>query len=128
MLVLTSTASFMAALDTLVVTTVLDTMRRELSTSMAATQTATMNAAAGAELGKASGAFNMFRFLGGAFGIAALVAVFGRFGGVASPTAFSAGFAAVLVAAAIVSAVSAGIALLLPARPAPQAIPATAKG
>lgn len=98
-----------------------------VSMAMPAAQTATMNAVGSPELGKASGAFNMFRFLGGAFGIAVLVAVFGRFGDVSSPKAFSVGFAAVLVVAALISAISAGLALLLPARTAPRPLPATAE-
>jgi predicted phage tail protein len=43
--------------------------------------------------GKASGNFNMLRFLGGVFGIAILVAVFSATGGFDSDQAFSAGFA-----------------------------------
>jgi hypothetical protein len=60
---------------------------------MPAAQNAVINAVAASEIGKASGAFNMFRFLGGAFGIAILVAVFDHVGGLSSPQAFSSGFA-----------------------------------
>ena len=64
-----------------------------VSMAMPAAQNAVLSAVAPAEIGKASGTFNMFRYLGGAFGIAILVAVFARTGGVDSPQAFSAGFA-----------------------------------
>ena len=47
-----------------------------VSLAMPAAQNAVISAVAPAEIGKASGAFNMFRFLGGAFGIASIVAVF----------------------------------------------------
>src|SRR5260370_41977491 len=52
------------------------------------------------ELGKASGVFNMGRFLGGMFGIAALVAVFSGNGSVDSAATFSGGFAAAMTVAA----------------------------
>jgi hypothetical protein len=47
---------------------------------------------ASAELGKASGTFNMLRFLGGVFGVAILVAVFASAGSYGSGQAFSHGF------------------------------------
>ena len=50
---------------------------------------AILSSVAAAEIGKASGVFNMGRFLGGMFGIAALVAVFSGNGSVDSPEAFS---------------------------------------
>lgn len=87
-----------------------------VSLAMPAAQAAVINAAAPAEIGKASGAFNMFRFLGGAFGIAALVAVFDRFGNLGSPADFSEGFAAAVGTAALMSALAALVALALPAR------------
>jgi hypothetical protein len=58
----------------------------------------------------------MFRFLGGAFGIAILVAVFDHAGGLGSPQAFSTGFAAAIFAAAILSAGGALAGLMLPGR------------
>ena len=87
-----------------------------VSLAMPAAQNAVIGAVAPAEIGKASGAFNMFRFLGGAFGIASLVAVFDRAGGLNSPQAFSSGFAAVLGVAATLSATGAIAGLWLPAR------------
>lgn len=48
------------------------------------------------DLGKASGAFSISRFVGGAFGVAATVSVFAAAGSIASPEAFTDGFRAVL--------------------------------
>jgi EmrB/QacA subfamily drug resistance transporter len=87
-----------------------------VSLAMPAAQNAVINAVVASEIGKASGAFNMFRFLGGAFGIAILVAVFDHAGGLGSPQAFSTGFAAAMFAAAILSAGGALAGLMLPGR------------
>jgi EmrB/QacA subfamily drug resistance transporter len=87
-----------------------------VSLAMPAAQNAVIGAVAVSEIGKASGAFNMFRFLGGAFGIASVVAVFDRAGGLNSPQAFSSGFAAALGVAAALSAAGAVAGLRLPAR------------
>ncbi len=87
-----------------------------VSLAMPAAQNAVINAVAVSEVGKASGAFNMFRFLGGAFGIAILVAVFDIAGGYGSPEAFSSGFAAAVGAAAMLSAAGAVAGLCLPGR------------
>jgi MFS family permease len=87
-----------------------------VSLAMPAAQNAVINAVAVSEIGKASGAFNMFRFLGGAFGIAALVAVFDRAGNLDTPQAFSSGFGAAVGIAAVLSAMGAFAGLALPAR------------
>ncbi|MEH2471936.1 EmrB/QacA subfamily drug resistance transporter [Nitrobacteraceae bacterium AZCC 2161] len=87
-----------------------------VSLAMPAAQNAVINAVAVSEIGKASGAFNMFRFLGGAFGIAALVAVFDRAGNLDTPQAFSSGFGAAVSIAAVLSAMGAFAGLALPAR------------
>ncbi|MGN6118058.1 MAG: MFS transporter [Nitrobacter sp.] len=87
-----------------------------VSLAMPAAQAAVINAVAVTEIGKASGAFNTFRFLGGAFGIAVLVAVFDRTGSSASPAGFAAGFSYALGAAALLSALAALAATRLPAR------------
>jgi len=87
-----------------------------VSLAMPAAQNAVIGAVAPAEIGKASGAFNMFRFLGGAFGIAVLVAIFDQAGGFGSPQAFSSGFSAAVGAAAALSAAGAIAGLGLPAR------------
>jgi hypothetical protein len=67
-------------------------------------------------MGKASGVFNMSRFLGGMFGIALMVAVFSSHGSVDTPTHFSSGFAAAMAVAATLSLVAALAGTLLPAR------------
>jgi hypothetical protein len=67
-------------------------------------------------MGKASGVFNMGRFLGGMFGIALLVATFSANGTTASPADFSAGFAAAMTVAAALSLLGALAGAWLPAR------------
>jgi hypothetical protein len=67
-------------------------------------------------MGKASGVFNMGRFLGGMFGIAALVANFSANGGVDSAAHFESGFAAAIGLAATLSLAGAIAGLFLPAR------------
>ena len=56
-----------------------------VSMAMPAAQNAVVSAVAKSEIGKASGTFNMLRFLGGVFGIAITVAAFAGTGGVALP-------------------------------------------
>jgi MFS family permease len=67
-------------------------------------------------IGKASGSFNTLRQLGGAFGVAVLVAVFAGSGSYASAQAFSDGFAAAIAASAGLSLVGALAGLALPRR------------
>jgi EmrB/QacA subfamily drug resistance transporter len=67
-------------------------------------------------IGKASGTFSTLRQLGGAFGVAVLVAVFAAAGGYASPQEFSDGFAAALSGCAGLSLLGALAGLALPAR------------
>jgi EmrB/QacA subfamily drug resistance transporter len=77
-----------------------------------------------ADIGKASGAFTTMRQLGGAFGVAALGAVFAATGGYASATAFSDGFTAAFGAAAVMALAGAGAGVILSGRghrtPAPS--------
>jgi EmrB/QacA subfamily drug resistance transporter len=87
-----------------------------VSMAMPAAQNAILSSVAAAELGKASGVFNMGRFLGGMFGIAALVAVFSGNGSVDSAATFSGGFAAAMTVAAGLSLLGAVAGLWLPAR------------
>ncbi len=87
-----------------------------VSMAMPAAQNAILSSVAVTEMGKASGVFNMGRFLGGAFGIAALVAVFSSNGSVSSPAAFSSGFAAAMMLASALSLFGAVAGLWLPAR------------
>ena len=97
-----------------------------VSMAMPAAQNAILSSVAVTEMGKASGVFNMGRFLGGMFGIAALVAIFSANGAVDSAAHFNAGFTAAMMLAAALSLVGALVALCLPARrrvaatPAPQ--------
>jgi EmrB/QacA subfamily drug resistance transporter len=87
-----------------------------VSLAMPAAQNAVIDAVAPAEIGMASGAFSMFRFLGGALGIASAVAMFNHAGGLSSPQAFSAGFSEAVGLAAMLSAAGALAGLWLPAR------------
>jgi EmrB/QacA subfamily drug resistance transporter len=87
-----------------------------VSMAMPAAQNAVLSAVAPAEMGKASGAFNMFRYLGGMFGIALLVEVFTRFGSLASPQAFTQGFSHAMAAGAAMSVLSALAACWLPVK------------
>jgi EmrB/QacA subfamily drug resistance transporter len=59
------------------------------------------------DMGKASGAFTMFRQLGGAFGVAVLAAAFTASGGYESADAFGDGYTAALAIAAALSLVGA---------------------
>jgi EmrB/QacA subfamily drug resistance transporter len=87
-----------------------------VSMAMPAAQNAILSSVAAAEIGKASGVFNMGRFLGGMFGIAALVAVFSGQGSVDPPEAFSSGFAAAMSVASALSLLGAVAGLWLPVR------------
>jgi len=87
-----------------------------VSMAMPAAQNAILGSVAVTEMGKASGIFNMGRFLGGMFGIAALVATFSAHGAVDSPLQFSTGFAAAMMLAAGLSVLGALAGLGLPAR------------
>jgi MFS family permease len=87
-----------------------------VSMAMPAAQNAILSSVAVAEMGKASGVFNMGRFLGGMFGIAALVATFSANGAVDSPTHFASGFAAAMSLAATLSLAGAIAGFFLPAR------------
>jgi MFS family permease len=87
-----------------------------VSMAMPAAQNAILSSVAVTEMGKASGVFNMGRFLGGMFGIAALVAAFSANGGVDSAATFNAGFAPAMTVAAALSLLGAVAGLWLPAR------------
>ena len=83
---------------------------------MPAAQSAVLGAVAKNELGKASGTFNMLRFLGGTFGIAITVVMFARSGGYGSAQTFSNGFAPAISAAAVLSPLGAIAGLGLPSQ------------
>jgi EmrB/QacA subfamily drug resistance transporter len=87
-----------------------------VSLAMPAAQSAVMGAVTPQDIGKASGTFNMLRYLGGVFGIALLVAILQATGGEASAEAFGTGFAGGMIAAAALSALGALIACALPGR------------
>jgi MFS family permease len=74
-----------------------------LSMAMPATQKSVIGAVAVTEIGKASGAGSMVRWLGAVFGIAILAAVFAGSGGYTSAAAFSAGFGPAIGMAAVLS-------------------------
>jgi EmrB/QacA subfamily drug resistance transporter len=94
-----------------------------VSMAMPSAQNAILSSVAITEMGKASGVFNMGRFLGGMFGIAALVAVFSASGTVDSAATFSTGFAAAMKVAAALSLLGALAGLWLPARHRVAAVP-----
>jgi EmrB/QacA subfamily drug resistance transporter len=99
-----------------------------VSMAMPAVQNAVLSSVAVAEIGKASGVFNMGRFLGGVFGVALLVSVFSASGATHSAANFSLGFAAAMAAAAGLSLCGALAGWWLPAReattaPVPRSVP-----
>ncbi len=81
-----------------------------------AAQSSVLSNAAPQDIGKASGAFSTMRQLGGAFGVAILVAVFSRTGSYASAQAFSNGFAPAIGACAALSLTGAIASLAAPSR------------
>ena len=87
-----------------------------VSMAMPAAQNAVLSSVAQTEIGKASGTFNMLRFLGGVSGIAIAVAVFAASGSFGSPQAFSAGFAAAIGVSAVLSLLGAFAGTWQPAR------------
>jgi len=93
-----------------------------VSLAMPAAQNAVIGAVAPTEIGKASGTFNMLRYLGGAFGIAVLVATFADPGDLALAKEFSDGFARAMLASAVLSLLGALAGLALPTRPLPAAL------
>lgn len=88
------------------------------SAALPVSQAAIVGSVAEGEIGKAAGANNMFQELGGAFGIAAAVAVFAVTGSYASPGEFADGFAAAVGVAAGLAALGFFASLALP-RPTP---------
>jgi EmrB/QacA subfamily drug resistance transporter len=95
-----------------------------LSLAIPATQKAVVTAVPLADIGKAAGAGSMLRWLGVTLGIAVLTAVFSGHGSLASPAAFTAGFAPAIGVAAALALAGALLALAMPG-PAGVAAPAT---
>jgi EmrB/QacA subfamily drug resistance transporter len=87
--------------------------------SLPAAQSAVLSAVEPQDIGRASGAFSTLRQLGGAFGVAMLVAVFAGAGGYGSRQAFSDGFVAAIAACG-------GLALAGSALPGRRPVPAPA--
>lgn len=97
-----------------------------VSMAMPAAQNAVLGAVAPAEIGKASGTFNMLRFLGGVFGVAVLATLFTAHGGYDSQAAVSQGFTVAIGLAALLSLFGAVAGLWLPGRAAAVTAPARA--
>ncbi|RKT66981.1 EmrB/QacA subfamily drug resistance transporter [Saccharothrix variisporea] len=87
-----------------------------VSMAMPAAQKSVVGAVGPAEVGQASGVLTVLRILGGVFGIAVLGAVFGAFGGVGSPAAFTAGFGPAIGVAAAFALLGCVVALGMPGR------------
>jgi EmrB/QacA subfamily drug resistance transporter len=87
-----------------------------VSMAMPAVQNAVLSSVTVPEMGKASGVFNMGRFLGGVVGVALLVTVFSASGATGSPATFGSGFAAAMRVAAALSLLGAVAGLWLPTR------------
>ncbi len=87
-----------------------------VSMAMPAAQNAVLSSVAITEMGKASGVFNMSRFLGGMLGVALLVAVFSAHGAADTSAHFASGFAAAMIVAAALSVLAAIAGAFLPAR------------
>jgi EmrB/QacA subfamily drug resistance transporter len=86
-----------------------------ISMSIPASQRAIVASVAPTEIGKASGTFATGRQLGGAFGLAIVVAVFAGSGSYASPSAFTDGFAPAMALSGGLSLLGALAGLLVPA-------------
>jgi hypothetical protein len=95
-----------------------------VSMAMPAVQNAVLGAVGQAELGKASGAFEMAQFLGGVFGIAIAATVFSATGSYATPIAFTNGFLGAVGVTTTLSLLGGLAALFLPGRPASVLRPA----
>lgn len=93
-----------------------------VAAAIPATQSAVLSGVAVADMGKASGAYTTVRQLGGAFGVAVLVAVFGAYGSVATPREFTHGVAAALAVSAALAFGAAVAGLFAPGRRAPAAV------
>jgi hypothetical protein len=92
-----------------------------VSLAIAPTQSVVMTAVAPADIGHASGTFNMLRQLGGVFGVAICAAVFAAHGGYASPAAFISGFGPAMGTCAGLALLGAVAGLIVPRRRLPAA-------
>jgi EmrB/QacA subfamily drug resistance transporter len=102
-----------------------------IAMALPASQSAVLTSVAHQYMGKASGTYSTMRQLGGAFGVAVLVAVFAETGSYASAEAFSDGFGPAIAAGAALSLAGAGAGIALRGRhaasdgAAPQAVRAS---
>jgi EmrB/QacA subfamily drug resistance transporter len=87
-----------------------------IAMSLPAAQSAVLTSVAPEHIGKASGTFSTTRQLGGAFGVAVVVAVFAGAGSYSSAQAFSDGFVAATGACAALSLIGAVAGAVLPGR------------
>ena len=87
-----------------------------VSLAIPPTQSVVMTAVAPADIGKASGTFNMLRQLGGVFGVAICAAVFAAHGGYSSAATFVSGFGPAMGACAGVALIGATAGLVIPRR------------
>jgi hypothetical protein len=87
-----------------------------VSMAIPAAQKSVVGSVAGDAIGKAAAANSMMRELGGVFGIAAAVAIFGATGGYASAQAFTDGFGPAIGVSAGLALAGALVALALPSR------------
>ena len=87
-----------------------------VSVAIPPTQSVVMTDVALADIGKASGTFNMLRQLGGVFGVAICAAVFAAHGSYASAAAFTSGFGPAMGACAGLALAGAIAGLAIPRR------------
>jgi EmrB/QacA subfamily drug resistance transporter len=87
-----------------------------VSMAIPAAQNSVVGSVADDAIGKAAGANSMMRELGGVFGIAVAVAIFGATGGYASAQAFTDGFGPAIGVSACLALAGALVALALPRR------------
>lgn len=87
-----------------------------IALALPAAQNAVFTAVRGSELGTASGTMSTMRQLGGAFGLAIVVAAFTGAGDYASPAAFSDGFVAAITVSSVLSLLGVLAAIGLPGR------------
>ena len=95
-----------------------------VSMAIPSAQSSAVGSVATEAIGKAAGTNSMMRELGGVFGIAVVVAVFAGAGGYASPTEFVDGFAPAIGVGGAFALAGAAVALALPGRRRPAALPA----
>jgi hypothetical protein len=81
-----------------------------------AAQSLALSSVQGPQVGAAAGAFSMLRQLGGAAGVAAMVAGFAGFGSYTNRSSFTDGFVAALVIGAALAAVAGIVGARVPTR------------